>query len=116
VSAGDIACDADWKTTATQCRQRDTAKLIAEINPQIILALGDLHYTADKIDDWLGYDESWGSGKILPIRFWEITNIFNPMEHRDISNIGEIKLGCEIKGGTVSIRRLAFRGVEFQLR
>jgi hypothetical protein len=62
-AAGDIACDADWPEAETQCQQKTTAQIVEQINPDMVFALGDLHYTTDDVDDFLGYELSWGRYK-----------------------------------------------------
>lgn len=60
VSAGDIACD-DLAVMPDQCQQEATAMLIEQINPELVLALGDIQYGGGTLRDYLDfYDKSWG--------------------------------------------------------
>ena len=43
-AAGDIACAPGDSTSATECRQNDTADVVVGMNPAAVLALGDLQY------------------------------------------------------------------------
>jgi hypothetical protein len=60
VAAGDISCS-DLPVTNTQCQQQKTADLIQKINPDLVLALGDIQYGVTGIESYLNYyDKSWG--------------------------------------------------------
>lgn len=60
VAAGDISCP-DLPVTNTQCQQKSTADLVQKINPDLVLALGDIQYGVAGFDSYLKYyDKSWG--------------------------------------------------------
>lgn len=60
VAAGDISCP-DLPVTNTQCQQKSTADLIQKLNPELVLALGDIQYGVVGLDSYLRYyDKSWG--------------------------------------------------------
>jgi hypothetical protein len=67
VAAGDIACDANRRAIygsgpeGFQCGDVATATLITSLNPQAVLALGDLQYEGASLPDLqANYDLSWG--------------------------------------------------------
>src|SRR5882762_4857590 len=58
-AAGDIACGAD--STNASCRAMDTSDLLLALNPDAVLALGDLQYEKGAYADFLaGWATSWG--------------------------------------------------------
>ena len=62
VAVGDIACPPGSAPTATTCRQGDTAALAQTLQPDAVLALGDLQYESGSLSAFQGsYDESWGA-------------------------------------------------------
>jgi acid phosphatase type 7 len=67
-AAGDIACEADDEAfaggegTATECRQKATSDLVAEMDPDAVLALGDLQYQ-DGENFEQAYGPTWGRFK-----------------------------------------------------
>jgi len=70
VAAGDIACDPahaafnGGKGTDIECRQQATADLVSDIDPDAVLALGDLQYEVAKLAEFkASYDKSWGRFK-----------------------------------------------------
>jgi len=64
VAVGDVACAAGEPTTATKCRQADTARLTRAIDPAHVIALGDLQYQSGTLTQFrASYDASWGSLK-----------------------------------------------------
>jgi acid phosphatase type 7 len=72
VAVGDIACDPasawfnDGAGTATKCRQMDTSTLALSLDPDAVLALGDLQYDCGGYAAFLrSYDPSWGRLKAL---------------------------------------------------
>jgi acid phosphatase type 7 len=74
VAAGDIACDPLTKSfeagegTPEKCRQGHTAALVETLEPDAVLALGDLQYEHGRYREYLqSYHPSWG-------RFKEITH------------------------------------------
>src|SRR3989344_4817461 len=59
-AAGDIACNFQSKSNE-ECAQEKTEKLIEDLNPDIVLALGDLQYKKGTSADFQNfYDKSWG--------------------------------------------------------
>src|SRR5436190_846401 len=60
-AAGDIACG----TASTGlCAQRSTAAVVAQINPSLVLALGDDQYESGSLSDFQSfYGPSWGAFK-----------------------------------------------------
>lgn len=63
--AGDIACGSATPTTAP-CRQAETAGLVALIDPDAVLVLGDLQYEDGSLDDFnTFYDPTWGIFKSI---------------------------------------------------
>jgi hypothetical protein len=69
-AAGDIACDPGAPTynnglgTTNSCRQRYTAELIARLDPDAVLVLGDDQYDDGRYAKYLrSYDSTWGRFK-----------------------------------------------------
>lgn len=67
VAAGDIACDPRnpaferGKGTATLCRQADVADLIATLEPDVVMPLGDTQYDHGQLSNYrASYGPSWG--------------------------------------------------------
>jgi len=61
VAAGDIACDANEPASALACRQGDTARLIAALEPTAVLTLGDNQYPDGALASFQdSYAKSWG--------------------------------------------------------
>ncbi len=68
VAVGDVACPPGSRVTAGECRQADTAALAGQIDPDAVIALGDLQYQSGALTDFRNsYDKSWGALK--PITF-----------------------------------------------
>jgi hypothetical protein len=72
VAAGDIACDPRTESfeggagTETRCRQRYTAALVEEIEPDAVLVLGDVQYEDGRRAAYRrSYDETWGAFKAI---------------------------------------------------
>ena len=70
VAVGDIACDPasggfdDGEGTAKECRQKHTAALVEEIDPDLVLGLGDMQYEEGTLENYArSYDLSWGKFK-----------------------------------------------------
>ena len=62
VAAGDIACAPGVPVTATTCNQRQTAALVARLNPAVVLPLGDLVYPSGATVGFAkSYAPSWGA-------------------------------------------------------
>jgi hypothetical protein len=70
VAVGDIACAPGEPVTATTCRQAATARLASNLEPDAVLALGDLQYPKGSLSDFQqSYDASWGT---LRSRTWPV--------------------------------------------
>ncbi len=68
VAVGDIACDpiTAARPSATACRERFVADLVAAIQPVAILGLGDMQYEDGQYDKYLAsYDLTWGRFKAI---------------------------------------------------
>lgn len=66
VAVGDIACTPGAATTSTTCRQAETATLAASLDPDAVLALGDLQYEKGRLRHFRrSYDKSWGALKSI---------------------------------------------------
>lgn len=70
VAAGDIACDPEDSAfngglgTASRCRQAATAEVALGLDPDVVLALGDIQYEDGAAWKYLrSYDPSWGQLK-----------------------------------------------------
>lgn len=64
VAAGDIACQPGQRPTPFLCHQRDTASLIAQLNPTVVAPLGDNQYSAGALAAYAGsFDGTWGTLK-----------------------------------------------------
>jgi hypothetical protein len=64
-AAGDIACDPDVES-ASQCHSKGTSEVIEAMDPNAVLALGDLQYMTGAYSDFLrGYDPNWGAFKSI---------------------------------------------------
>ena len=64
-AAGDIACAPGSAPSPTECRQNDTADVIAGMNPAAVLALGDVQYDRGTTAEFAAYDASWGRFKSI---------------------------------------------------
>jgi hypothetical protein len=61
VAVGDIACKPGARVTKRVCQQAATADLAASLDPDAVIALGDLQYESGTAADFAGsYDQSWG--------------------------------------------------------
>ena len=61
VAVGDIACRPGAQVTKTACRHARTARLTRSLEPDAVLALGDLQYESGTLPDFRGsYDKTWG--------------------------------------------------------
>jgi 3',5'-cyclic AMP phosphodiesterase CpdA len=70
VAVGDIACAPGLQPSRNRCQQARTAKLTRRIDPDVVLALGDLQYPDGKLRAFRrSYDRSWGTvkGRTFPI-------------------------------------------------
>jgi hypothetical protein len=60
-AAGDIACQADWQVTDSDCAQHATSQLLLAGDYDAILPLGDLQYEDATLADFeASYDKTWG--------------------------------------------------------
>lgn len=75
--AGDISCDAARRATSgngplgAQCGDAETATLVESLNPDAVIALGDLQYeSADAAAFRASYDLAWGrlKSRTFPVR------------------------------------------------
>lgn len=90
-AAGDIACPST-EATFTSCQQMATSEVVLSINPDAVLALGDLQYHEGKYEDYLNYyDPSWG-------RFKDITHPV-PGNHDSTTGFYEYFYGSANGGG-----------------
>lgn len=61
VAAGDISCAPETPTKTLACQSDATAKLIGSINPEAVLALGDIQYQNGELANFqAAYDKTWG--------------------------------------------------------
>ncbi|WP_460811608.1 metallophosphoesterase family protein [Nocardioides salsibiostraticola] len=61
VAVGDIVCSSDLEVTDTECQQQATADLASSLDPDAVVALGDLQYTEGLYDEFLkSWAPSWG--------------------------------------------------------
>jgi len=70
VAVGDIACRPGARRTATKCQHARTAELAAGLEPDAVLALGDLQYEAGSLRAFRrSYAATWGGlrGRTYPI-------------------------------------------------
>jgi hypothetical protein len=70
VAVGDIACRPGAATTPTRCHEAATAELTAGMQPDAVLALGDLQYETGSLHDFRhSYAPTWGQlrGRTRPI-------------------------------------------------
>jgi hypothetical protein len=71
VAAGDVACDPSntgafngGNGTATECHEKQTAALIGQINPSVVLMLGDAQYETGTTSNFnQSYNPTWGQYK-----------------------------------------------------
>jgi hypothetical protein len=67
---GDAACAPGYTTTTQVCRQGDVAAVLGTVDPDYLVALGDLQYPAGTLDQFNGsWDPTFGSFKsrTLPV-------------------------------------------------
>ncbi len=66
VAIGDIACKPGLEPTRKTCRQAATARLAREMDPDHVIALGDLQYERGTLRAFRrSYDDSWGTLKSI---------------------------------------------------
>lgn len=64
VAVGDIACAPGEVPASVTCRQQETADLAKSLQPDAVLALGDLQYETGSLSAFqASYDASWGAMK-----------------------------------------------------
>jgi acid phosphatase type 7 len=68
-AAGDIACGTGHGTSVGHCQEMKTSDLLVQVNPDVVLPLGDTQYENGAYDDYFngtpgrpgtGYDPTWG--------------------------------------------------------
>ncbi len=60
-AAGDIACAPEDPVTPDRCHQQATSDLLLGIDPEAVLAIGDLQYNSGSLSDFnASYHPSWG--------------------------------------------------------
>ena len=59
VTVGDIVCASDGEVTDTECQQQATADLASSLQPDAVVALGDLQYESGSLDE---FERSWAPG------------------------------------------------------
>ncbi len=64
-AAGDIACPIGVRVTNTQCRQGATAKVLEQLDPDVVAPLGDLQYDRGSFTEWRtgAFRPTWGQLK-----------------------------------------------------
>jgi acid phosphatase type 7 len=61
VAVGDIACPPDEEATPVTCQEDATADLTSSLDPDQVVALGDLQYESGAEDDFrAAFEQSWG--------------------------------------------------------
>ncbi len=61
VAVGDIVCPPDLQVTDDECQQQATADLAASLEPDAVIALGDLQYESGRLEEFQrGWAPSWG--------------------------------------------------------
>jgi hypothetical protein len=61
VAVGDLVCEKADLPTRDTCRHRDTAELAAGLEPEFVLALGDLQYDAGALEEFeASWKPTWG--------------------------------------------------------
>ena len=64
VAAGDISCLPDTPVTEAECQMQATADLVASLDPDVVMPLGDLQYELGKRADFdATYATNWGRFK-----------------------------------------------------
>ncbi|WP_448614044.1 metallophosphoesterase family protein [Modestobacter sp. URMC 112] len=63
-AAGDIACDVDGNVDENSCQHEATSDVVLDMDPDVVLALGDLQYPSGGLEDFEeSYDPTWGRFK-----------------------------------------------------
>jgi hypothetical protein len=62
-AAGDVACPPGEGVTAAGCHQKITSDQVLALDPDEVLALGDLQYESGTAAEFASYDASWGRFK-----------------------------------------------------
>ncbi len=61
VAVGDVVCEPDMPVTDEECQYAATADLTSSLEPEVVVALGDLQYETGDIEDFKnGWATSWG--------------------------------------------------------
>ncbi|PKW27512.1 metallophosphoesterase family protein [Phycicoccus duodecadis] len=61
VAVGDIVCQEGDEVSSGACRQQETADLASSLDPQFVLALGDLQYESGALDQFeAAWKPTWG--------------------------------------------------------
>lgn len=64
VTVGDIVCAPGSATSSSRCRHAETAALAQRLDPDAVIALGDLQYESGSLRAFQdAYDKSWGALK-----------------------------------------------------
>jgi hypothetical protein len=64
VAAGDISCTASTPIRADECQMGATADLVASLDPDVVMPLGDLQYEFGRAADFAAsYERNWGRFK-----------------------------------------------------
>lgn len=59
VTVGDIVCASDMQVTDTECQQQATADLASSLDPDAVVALGDLQYESGELEE---FERNWAPG------------------------------------------------------
>lgn len=66
IGVGDIGCGKKDRQEGNPCKDRETLRLAKIINPDAVLALGDLQHSKASYEDFLSfYDKTWGQLKSI---------------------------------------------------
>jgi acid phosphatase type 7 len=65
VAAGDLVCLPDQPVTPAECQMEATAQLAESLEPDVVLALGDIQYELGRPEDYVAYDRTWGRMKAI---------------------------------------------------
>jgi hypothetical protein len=107
-AAGDIACDPDSAyfsgISSKYCQDKKTADLVREIDPDKVIALGDLQYSNGELSEFQkSYSRSWGQpdikDKTLPIVGNHEYNTSNAQGFRDYFDKSDPDLSTSVKIG-----------------
>ena len=66
MAAGDISCLAETPVTTAECQMDATADLVASLDPDVVMPLGDIQYELGKAADYeASFAKNWGRFKDL---------------------------------------------------